>query len=205
MKRVTAGARPSTAPPWDVFTVNSTTGAGAALRVTVSMVATRPPICSICSAVSVVPSPIVTGPPFSIGVVGGTVGPVGPVGPTGPVGPEGPAATSFTLSPSQPARPIVAASASMAINGIRDRVIPRAPATFMDDSQTRSNMRRGTRPTGSWARRPGRRDGADSRVGMLQARIAINRNDSQPDRALAWPGTGHGSPYQPQAKRGTVN
>jgi hypothetical protein len=37
-------------------------------------------------------------------------------------------------SPEQPARPIVAASASIAIKGTRDRVKPWAPADFMIDS-----------------------------------------------------------------------
>ena len=73
------------------------------------------------------------------------------VGPTGPVGPD---AASLALSPSQPARPIVAASASIAIKGMRDRVIPRAPATFMDDSQARSMRHRSQRPTESVTRRP---------------------------------------------------
>ena len=44
IKRVTAGARPSTGPPRAVFTVNSTTGDGAALSVTLSMVADGPAV-----------------------------------------------------------------------------------------------------------------------------------------------------------------
>src|SRR5690606_24044479 len=80
----------------------------------------------------------------------GPVGPVGPVAPAGPVGPAGPvapgapgapAAPSLPSSPSQPARPIVAASANIAINGTRDRVMPRAPANFMVDSLENSRIR----------------------------------------------------------------
>jgi hypothetical protein len=42
---------------------------------------------------------------------------------------------------------LIAAIAIKARSGTRDRVKARAPAMFMDDSQTRSKMRRGKRPT----------------------------------------------------------
>jgi hypothetical protein len=129
-------SRSSAAPPCTVLTVNSITGLLPTIAA-LSIVATRPPICSICSAVNVEPVPMITGPPASMGTSTGPVGPVGPVGPGPPDGPSGP---DLPSSPSQPARPIVAASASIAIKGTRDRVMPRAPAIFMDDSLIRSKL-----------------------------------------------------------------
>src|SRR5512139_713595 len=74
-----------------------------------------------------------TGPVGPVGPAG-PVAPVGPTGPAEPAGPVGPVAPSLPSSPSQPAKPIDAASASIAISGTRDRVMPRAPANFMVDS-----------------------------------------------------------------------
>src|SRR5512144_3290774 len=81
-----------------------------------------------------------TGPVGPVGPVA-PVGPIGPVAPGVPAGPCGPVAPSLPSSPSQPAKPIDAASASIAINGTRDRVMPRAPANFIVNSLENTRIR----------------------------------------------------------------
>jgi len=59
-----------------------------------------------------------------------------------------------------------------------------APATFMDDSQTRSKMHRSQRPTVSVTTGGIRGVGADGRFFVYAIRIAVNRNGAQPRSAI---------------------
>ena len=70
-----------------------------------------------------------TSPPCAIGTSGGPDGPGGPFPPE----PPDPGESLLTLPP-HPARPTVAASASIANRGTRDRVLPRTVPEFIADS-----------------------------------------------------------------------